>query len=191
MGIKLAGRALCTWWWREYEPRQFSWNIQDQSCYSKFAIFFSYFYIHFLIVINTHNMKFTISTTWNVHLHSHYCTAITTIHHQKLSSSQTETPYPLNTNSQGFPGGPVVKTPHCDAGHTGSIPGWVAKIPHITEQLSPVPQLLKPKCLEPMLCNWISPLQQEAHTPQLESRPCSPQLEESLHIAMKTQCSQK
>ena len=51
----------------------------------------------------------------------------------------------------------MVNTAHCNAGDMGSIPGWVVKIPHITEQLSPMPQLLKPKCLEPMLCNKMSP----------------------------------
>ena len=35
------------------------------------------------------------------------------------------------------------------------------------------------------------PLQSEAHTPQLARSPHSPQLEKSLHVAMKTQCSQK
>ena len=29
-----------------------------------------------------------------------------------------------------FPGGPVVKTSPSNAGGTGSIPGWGAKIPH-------------------------------------------------------------
>ena len=33
-----------------------------------------------------------------------------------------------------FPGVPVVKNPLCNAGDTGSIPGWVTKIPHTAEQ---------------------------------------------------------
>ena len=36
----------------------------------------------------------------------------------------------------GFPGGPVVKNPPCNAGVVGSIPGQGAKIPHILEKLS-------------------------------------------------------
>ena len=33
------------------------------------------------------------------------------------------------------PGGPVVKNPSCNAGDSGSIPGWGTKIPHAAEQL--------------------------------------------------------
>ena len=36
-----------------------------------------------------------------------------------------------------FPGGPVVKNPHSNAGDMGSIPGQGTKIPHAVEQLSP------------------------------------------------------
>ena len=32
-----------------------------------------------------------------------------------------------------FPDGPVVKTSPCNAGGTGLIPGWGAKIPHISQ----------------------------------------------------------
>ena len=35
------------------------------------------------------------------------------------------------------PGGPVVKSSPCSAGHTGSIPGQQTKIPHATGRLSP------------------------------------------------------
>ena len=34
-----------------------------------------------------------------------------------------------------FPGGPVVKNPHSNAGDTGSIPGQGTKIPHDMGQL--------------------------------------------------------
>ena len=37
-----------------------------------------------------------------------------------------------------FPGGPVVKSPLCNAGDMGSIPGQGTEIPHTTEQLSPL-----------------------------------------------------
>ena len=40
-----------------------------------------------------------------------------------------------------FAGGPVVKPPPYNAGHTGSTPHWGTKIPHTAEQLSHVPQL--------------------------------------------------
>ena len=36
-----------------------------------------------------------------------------------------------------LPGGPVVKTPPCNAGNAHSIPGWGSKIPHAEGQLSP------------------------------------------------------
>ena len=36
-----------------------------------------------------------------------------------------------------FPGCPVVKKSPCDAGDAGLIPGWRAKIPHASKQLSP------------------------------------------------------
>ena len=35
-----------------------------------------------------------------------------------------------------FPHGPVVKNLSCNAGDTGSIPGWGTKIPHAAGQLS-------------------------------------------------------
>ena len=37
----------------------------------------------------------------------------------------------------GFPGGPVVKSSHCNAGDTGLISGWETKITHATEQINP------------------------------------------------------
>ena len=45
-----------------------------------------------------------------------------------------------------FPSDPVVKTPLCNAGDTGLIPGWRAKIPYASEQQPPHSQLLKPVC---------------------------------------------
>ena len=35
-----------------------------------------------------------------------------------------------------FPGGPAVKSPPCNAGEGGSIPGWGAKISHTVAQIS-------------------------------------------------------
>ena len=48
-----------------------------------------------------------------------------------------------------------------------------------------VPKLLKPACLEPMLCN------KRSHRTTTKSSPCSLQLEESPRAATKTQHSQK
>ena len=47
--------------------------------------------------------------------------------------------YKAHTNIcylRDFPGGPVVENLPCNAGDTGSIPGWGAKIPYVWEQLS-------------------------------------------------------
>ena len=44
------------------------------------------------------------------------------------------------------PGGPVVKYPPCDAGDTGSIPGWGTKIPHAWGQLNPPATTTEPVC---------------------------------------------
>ena len=53
----------------------------------------------------------------------------------------------LRSPFRDFPGGLVVKNLPSNAGDAGSIPGWGARIPHASEQLSPpatttcVPQL--------------------------------------------------
>ena len=44
----------------------------------------------------------------------------------------------------GFPGGPVVKNPPCNAGDTGLSPGRGTKVPHAAEQQSLRPQLESP-----------------------------------------------
>ena len=36
----------------------------------------------------------------------------------------------------GLPCGPVVRTPHSNAGSVGSDPGWEAKVPHASESKS-------------------------------------------------------
>ena len=87
---------------------------------------------------------------------------------------------------------------------------WSRKIPHVTEQLSPcatttepalqspqattteacMPQLLKPTCLEPVLCNKRSHRNQKsAHCD--EEQPPLATTRKSPREAMKTQCSQK
>ena len=46
--------------------------------------------------------------------------------------------------SWDFPGGPVVKNLPCNAGDVGSIPGWGTKIPHASDQLSPLATAIEP-----------------------------------------------
>jgi len=71
---------------------------------------------------------------------------------------------------------------------------WPGKILHATEQLNPCATTIEPVLLEPGNCNyWMKPAQPrarapqqekppqwEAHAPQLQSCPCSLQLEKSL-----------
>ena len=42
--------------------------------------------------------------------------------------------FKYNFKNGDFPGDPVVKNPHSNAGDEGSIPGWGTKIPHATGQ---------------------------------------------------------
>ena len=60
----------------------------------------------------------------------------------------------------GFPGGPVVKSPPCNAGEVGLIPGQRTKISYAKEQLSP-----SASTRESMCCN------ERFHMMQL--RPCT------------------
>ena len=92
----------------------------------------------------------------------------------------------------GFPVGSVVEQSACQCRKRGFAP-WPGKIPHAAEQInpcatttepvlqSPEPQLLKPT--HPRACSvqGEKPPWWEAHSPQLESSPCSWQLEKSLH----------
>ena len=97
----------------------------------------------------------------------------------------------LKIQEEGFPHGPVIKTSSCNAEDTGSIPSqggshilWGSQT-HLPQQL----RLLWSTCvtfIEPRHCNFQSqcsakekPLQRETQTPQLESSPCSPQLEKA------------
>ena len=49
----------------------------------------------------------------------------------------------------GFPGGPVVKNPPCNARDTGWIPGWGIKIPHASEQLLSLRRTESVHCVVP------------------------------------------
>ena len=86
----------------------------------------------------------------------------------------------IKTLKQGFPGGPVVKNPPCNARNTGSIPG-PGKIPCL-RATEPVhwPQSHRNK-----RNHWMGSL----HT-TMKSSPCSSQLEKT-HTAIKTQHSQE
>ena len=71
-----------------------------------------------------------------------------------------------------FPGGTVVKNLPANAGNTGPIPG--PERFHMPRNNQPrAAQLLKPKCLEPVLCNktstTLSPQLEKAHA--LHRRP--------------------
>ena len=59
----------------------------------------------------------------------------------------------IKDNLEGdFPGGRVVRNPPAGAGDTGSIPG--SRRSHMPRsKQAHAPQLLKPTCLEPVLCN--------------------------------------
>ena len=78
---------------------------------------------------------------------------------------------------------------------------WSRKIPHVSEQLNlggtttdsvlQSPGAATTEAQMPRACvPQERPLHWEAHAPQLEHRPCSPQLEKILH-PLKTQDSQK
>ena len=65
-----------------------------------------------------------------------------------------------------FPRGPVVGTPHSDAGHVGSIPRQGAIIPHAAEKLSPCDVITEPETPAP--CKERSHmLQGRSRVPQL------------------------
>ena len=108
----------------------------------------------------------------------------------------------LRTAEGGFLGGTVVKNPPANAGDTGSSPGaggshmprsdW-SRAPqllslrsgayepqllslHATTAEARVPQLLKPTCLEPVLCNGRGHPMRSLRT-VAKSGPHSPQLE--------------
>ena len=113
----------------------------------------------------------------------------------------------LKVTKFGFPGSSVVKNPPANVGDTTLMPGrgrsqdfdpWSGKITTewaLFESLGTT--TIEPTChsywslhaLEPILFNRS--LQSEACTQQLESSLHFPQVEKSLHAAMKTQHSQK
>ena len=61
----------------------------------------------------------------------------------------TEAASMFKTDWWGFPGGAVVESPPANAGDMGSSPRG-----HMSQSnQARAPQLLKPTCLEPVLCN--------------------------------------
>ena len=90
----------------------------------------------------------------------------------------------------GVPGGPVIKNLPANAGNMGSNPGLEGS--HLpTKQLSL--QVTTTEALVPRVCSTAIEVATMRHrAPQLESSPCSLQLEKSLQReTMKTQLSQK
>ena len=88
-----------------------------------------------------------------------------------------------------YPGGAVVKNPPANAGDIGSSPGLgrshmqrsnKAHAPQLLSLCSRAcePQLLKPACLEPVLCNKRSHHKRNPRT-ATKSGPCSLQLEKA------------
>ena len=120
--------------------------------------------------------------------------------HTKINLKWTEE---LNIRSEtvGFPGGAVVKNLPSNAGDTGSSPGPgrshmpqsnSAREPQLLSLLSTAcePQLLKPVCLEPMLCNKRSHRNEKpAH--RNEEEPLLAATRGSPRAVPQTQCSQK
>ena len=66
---------------------------------------------------------------------------------------------------------------------------WSGNIPRAAEQLSHVPQLLKPTCLKPMLRQQEMPPQWEARTLQIENSPWLTTTRQSLRAATKSLCN--
>ena len=93
---------------------------------------------------------------------------------------------------QGLPGGSVVKSLPTSAGDTSLIP-YLGRSHILRSNWAHAPQLwnLCSRAQEPQVLKAVRPIacaqqhekppQWEAHAPQLETSPCSPQLEKSLH----------
>ena len=62
---------------------------------------------------------------------------MTCVQMTSLQPTQHLSGEPAKTGAGAFPGGPVVKSPSCNAGKAGSIPGQGTKIQHAAGQLSP------------------------------------------------------
>ena len=94
----------------------------------------------------------------------------------------------IETYHEDFPSDPVVKNMPCNAGDTGSVPG-LGRSHMLQSNEARELQLLKPTCLEPMLCNREATEMRNPHTTAGEQLPCSTN-RESPHTARKTQHSQ-
>ena len=114
------------------------------------------------------------------------------IHTHTYNHTQSHIKWKESVNTQGFPGGSLVKSLPGRAGDTSSIPGL--KIPHTVEQLSPraasaepapqaqshsycahVPQLLQRshRNERPTGCDWSSPhsLEKSLHSKEDPAQP--------------------
>ena len=72
----------------------------------------------------------------------------------------------------------MVESPPASAGNTGSIP-WSGKIPHAMGHLSPWATATEPRSPRACALQQEKAPKWEAPAPQLESSPCSPQLEKA------------
>ena len=109
----------------------------------------------------------------NVHkYHKQYC---------RLQSSRSQ--------QLGFHSGPVVKNPPANAGTW--VQSLVQEDPTCHKATKPMGHSCWAHVPRARALQQEKPLQQEAHTPQLESSPRPPKLKESAHTTMKTQQSQK
>ena len=80
---------------------------------------------------------------------------------------------------QDFPGGPEVKNLPTSAGDTGPIPGS-QRLHMPRDNKACAPHYWSTRALEPVLHNKKSHHNEKVHATQLERRPCSRQLRESL-----------
>ena len=83
----------------------------------------------------------------------------------ELTSRETVQKFSKAQVCGDFPGGPVVKNPPSNAGHTGSIPSQGTQM-HMPRETTPSGCNQSPGAPEPILCN-----QRSLHVPQLEKSP--------------------
>ena len=80
----------------------------------------------------------------------------------------------------GCPGSTAKRNPPASAGDTGSIPGLGRRHMLLSNQSPP---LLKPACLQPVLCSKRSHHREKPKHHSWREAPCSPQLERSPLLA--------
>ena len=128
-------------------------------------------------------MKDWVKITVNLDLYTlqKYCSRIGPSIYRKQTKLRTfnhQENYLKKINFRGFSRGSVVKNPPANAGGTGLISD-LGRSQSCAEQLSLCTTNTEP--MHPRTCalQQVKPRQWEAHAPQLQSRPRSPQLENS------------